>query len=148
MANTATKFFFRLGPADLEAMQPYYKPQFDEGHMANLPDFHAVACLAKDNRSIPPFVLRVQTPTVAPAETAAVAQIIDGSRQKYGTPLDQANRQLAKLYDLNIETLSSKPEQSPSEKIDSVYHEPGATSEKAVGASRQALLDLYRHVNE
>ncbi len=148
MANTATKFFFRLGPADLEAMRPYYKSQFDEGHMANLPDFHAVACLAKDNRPIPPFVLRVQAPTVSAADTEAVAQIVNGSRQKYGTPHDQANRQLAKLYDLSIETLSSKPEQALGEKTNPVYHEPEAPSEKAVAASSQASLNLFRHVNE
>lgn len=52
------------------------------------------------------------------------------------------------MYDLNIETLSSKPEQAPGEKTNPVYHEPEATSEHAVAASSQASLNLFRHVNE
>ena len=58
LANAATKFMFRLGPADISTLEPYFRPQFDAGTMSTLPDFHAVACMTDKNRPLPPFVMR------------------------------------------------------------------------------------------
>lgn len=111
LANTATKFIMRLGPADASVLEPFYAPQFDAAAMTSLPDFHAVACMTDNNRPIPPFVLKTHLATPDLAKHAAVNDIKLRSRQKYGVPTDQANQELSKLYELDISTLASKQSQ-------------------------------------
>lgn len=105
LANTATKFLFRLGPSDIDTLQPYFKSQFDAESMASLPDFHAVACMSNQNSPLPPFVLRANLATTDPAKHVHAADLMELSRLKYTVPIDQANRELMKLYDLSAESL-------------------------------------------
>lgn len=107
LANSASKFLFRLGPSDMETLQPYFRPQFDAETMASLPDFHAVACMPNQNRPLPPFVLRVNKPDSNPDIHVPPADILNLSRRRYGVPIDQANRELMKLYDLSAASLGA-----------------------------------------
>lgn len=105
LANTATKFLFRLAPEDIEIMTPYFRSQFDAEAMANLPDFHAVACMPHQNRPLPPFVLRANLAVANPDRHVPVASLLNLARSRYTVPVDQANRELMKLYDLSAESL-------------------------------------------
>jgi len=109
LANTATKFIMRLGPADVGTMQPYFQPQFDAGEMTSLPDFHAVACMTDNNRPLPPFVLKANLATPDPAKHVPVKELEQRSRERYTVPIEHANRELAKLFELDLATLSGKP---------------------------------------
>ncbi len=112
LANTATKFLFRLGPADMETLQPYFRPQFDADDMANLPDFHAVACMSHQNRPLPPFVLRANLATASAEKHVPAADLLNLSRRRYTVHTAQANKELMKLYDLSAESLGNDNEQA------------------------------------
>lgn len=122
LANTATKFLFRLGPSDLETLQPYYRPQFDARDMATLPDFHAVACMSDQNRPLPPFVLRANLAATNPAIHVPAAYPLELSRQQYTVPMEQANQELMHLFDLSAESLGVRTieyaENQQSSKVD------------------------------
>lgn len=105
LANTATKFLFRLGPSDMETLKPYFNPQFDAETMASLPDFHAVACMSNQNRPLPPFVLRANLAAANPDKHIPAADLLNLSRRRYTVPTAQANKELMKLYDLHAESL-------------------------------------------
>ena len=105
LANTATKFLFRLGPSDMETLQPYFNPQFDAETMASLPDFHAVACMSNQNRPLPPFVLRANLAATNPDKHVPAADLVNLSRRRYTEPTDQANKELMELYDLSAKSL-------------------------------------------
>jgi hypothetical protein len=107
LANTATKFLFRLGPADMDTLQPFYKPQFGEETMANLPDFHAVACMSDHNRPLPPFVFRANLVSPNPLGHMPAESMRELSRQRYSIPTEQANQELMKLFDLSPESLGA-----------------------------------------
>lgn len=110
LANTATKFFFRLGPSDAETLRPYFRPQFDDAAMSNLPDFHAVACMSDQNRPLPPFVLRTNLAVSDPELHVPVAELVAAS-ERYTTSIASANKELVKLYNLSEESLGI-PEQA------------------------------------
>lgn len=105
LANTATKFLFRLGPSDIEHLQPYFRPHFNHEQMANLPDFHAVACMSDENRPLPPFVLRTEMAESTEGPHVPAAEIIDLSRERYAIPIGHANRELMKIHNLSAESL-------------------------------------------
>lgn len=106
LANTATKFLFRLGPSDIDTLQPYFRPQFDARDMATLPDFHAVACMSDHNRPLPPFVMRANLVTSNPVVHASVASVVDSAR-RYTVPIAQANDELSRTYNLSLESLGT-----------------------------------------
>jgi hypothetical protein len=105
LANTATKFLFRLGPSDIETLQPYFRPHFNADQMANLPDFHAVACMSDNNRPLPPFVLQTDSAESATNAFVPAADLIEHSRARYAVPIPQANRELMKIHNLSAESL-------------------------------------------
>lgn len=105
LANTATKFLFRLGPSDMDTLKPYFNPQFDAEAMASLPDFHAVACMSNQNRPLPPFVLRANLAATNPDKHIPAADLLNLLRSRYTVPTAQANKELMKLYDLHAESL-------------------------------------------
>ena len=107
LANTATKFLFRLGPSDMETLQPYYRPQFSAEEMASLPDFHAVACVSDRNRPLPPFVMRANLAETNPAVHVPVAELVEISRNRYSVPTELANQELVKQFALSEESLSA-----------------------------------------
>lgn len=109
LANTATKFLFRLGPADSEILKPYFRPQFEEGEMATLPDFHAVACMSDEKRPLPPFVLRANLVAPNPDRHVSADELVSRSSQRYSAPIDRANQELMKLYDLSEVSLGAAP---------------------------------------
>ncbi len=106
LANTATKFLFRLGPSDMETLQPYYRPQFSAEEMATLPDFHAVACMSDRNRPLPPFVMRANRPETDPNGHVPAATLVELSRLQYAVSVEQANQELMRLHDLSAESLA------------------------------------------
>lgn len=129
LANTATKFMMRLGPADVSTLEPYFRPQFDAAAMTSLPDFHAVACMTDKNRSIPPFVLKVELATPDPDRHVSATRLEDLSRQRYCVPIEQANRELAKVFDLDMASLGSKS-QSQTLELKPIAVAPDATASK------------------
>lgn len=143
LANTATKFLFRLGPSDVEILQPYFQPQFNAGDMATLPDFHAVACMSDRNRPLPPFVLRANLAATNPDEHVPAADLLNLSRQRYTVPTDQANKELMKLYDLSAESLgTAEPASTPDRS-----HEKGPPDD-ANESTASKLLTCPRSVGE
>ena len=134
LANTATKFLFRLGPADMDTLQAFYKPQFGEETMANLPDFHAVACMADNNRPLPPFVFRATLATPIRHDHVPAETLRELSRQRYSVPTDQANKELIELFDLSAESLAVRaPEPPPM----SLPYRPGPAMRAASVSSAQ-----------
>jgi hypothetical protein len=106
LANTATKFLMRLGPDDVSTLEPYFAPQFDAAAMTSLADFHAVACMTKNSRPIPPFVLKTNFANSDSAKHAAKGEIEQISRMKYNVPVESANRELCSLYELEMSSLA------------------------------------------
>ena len=106
LANTATKFLFRLGPSDIDTLQPYFRPQFEAREMATLPDFHAVACMSDQNRPLPPFVMRANLVTTNLDVHASISSVIDSAR-RYTVPIAQANDELSRTYNLSMESLGT-----------------------------------------
>jgi energy-coupling factor transporter ATP-binding protein EcfA2 len=98
LTNTATKFLFRQGTPDLGPMSPHYAPAVSPAEMARLPDFHAVATLPQHGQATTPFVMHVLPPET-PA-TAAGAQAVRKHAQLHCTPIEQANQELMRLFDL------------------------------------------------
>ena len=103
----------RLGPADVSTLAPYCRPHFDDGAMLALPDFHAVACMSDHNRPIPPFVLKAHLATPDPARHVPVSDLVELSRQRYCVPIEQANQELSKLFNLDLGSLGQKSESRP-----------------------------------
>jgi hypothetical protein len=111
LANTATKFLFRLGPADIDLLQPYFKPQFDSRDMAAMPDFHAVACMSDRNRPLPPFVMRSNFPEVSQTAQSSADSVREAAR-RYTVPVAQANKELSRIYDLSMESLGATDDET------------------------------------
>ena len=110
LANTSSKFFFRLGPSDTEMLRPYFRPQFEDAAMSTLPDFHAVACMSDHNRPLPPFVFRTNLAASDPELHVPAAELVAAS-ERYTTPIATANKELVTLYNLSYESLGA-PEQA------------------------------------
>jgi hypothetical protein len=108
VSNTASKFLFRLGPLDQDMLAPYFRGQFDAAELGNLPDFHAVACMPVEHRPVPPFVLRVSPPDVVSTDGTRARDVADLSRRRHATPTSDANRELARFFDLSLASLGQK----------------------------------------
>lgn len=132
LANTATKFMMRLGPNDVSTLGPYFYPQFDAAAMMTLPDFHAVACMTDNNRPIPPFVLKANLATPDPTEHVLINGLVELSRQRFCVPVDQANRELAKLFDLEMSSLGAMSTKTDSELTPTVVSSNVTGSENGV----------------
>lgn len=128
LANCATKFMMRLGPADVTTLEPYFQPNFDAAAMTSLPDFHAVACMTDNNRPVPPFVLKAHLASPDPEKYMPVKRLEAISRQRYCVPIEQANRELAKTFDLDLASLG------PSSKYPHLELEPLVQSGSASGS--------------
>lgn len=98
LANTATKFLFRLGPTDAEQLSPYYQPMLSQREIMRLPDFHSVTTMTHGGKAVPPFVMTVRMPE--PPMDAARAEAVRQAAQASATSLGQANSELMKIYDL------------------------------------------------
>jgi len=119
LANTATKFLFRLNPSDSETLRPYFRPQFEDAAMATLPDFHAVACMSDQNRPMPPFVFKANFPASNPELHMPADEVITLSCDRYTAPIEHANKELMKLYDLSAESLAmSEPSAEDGEMVE------------------------------
>ena len=112
LGNVGTRFIMRLGPPDASTLAPYFQPQFDSTAMMTLPDFHAVASMTDNNQPIPPFVFKVNLATPDPIHHVPVQNLEDLSRRRYCVPVEQANRELSKLFDLDLASLEAKPKKS------------------------------------
>jgi hypothetical protein len=104
LANTASKFVFRLGTPDVGTMSPYFSPAVSASEIARLPDFHAVATLPHGGHAGAPFVMQV-TPPVPPPDAPGAAAAREYARAK-ATPIEQANEELVRLYGLHPGALS------------------------------------------
>lgn len=105
LACTASKIFFRLGPSDIDLLQPYFKPQFDATDMATLPDRHGVVCMPVYGQPLPPFVVRFNRPTHEPLRHASISEVVAQSRAVHTRPIGDVNRELIETFDLDPESL-------------------------------------------
>lgn len=141
LANTGTKFMMRLGPADVSTLEPYFQPQFDASAMTALPDFHAVACMTDNNRSIPPFVLKAKRPTPDPAKLVPVQTLENLSRARYGMPIEQANQELSQLFALDLASLGPKS-QHPALALQPLSASMGATESASFDQQKKVSSGL------
>ncbi len=107
LANTATKFLFRLGPSDIGVLSPYFAPAFSAPDMANLADGQAVVCAAAGGRPMPPFVARIDRPQPDSALHEAPWYVQALSDERYGCSLEHANGEIAALFDMQSESLAA-----------------------------------------
>ena len=105
LANTASKILFRLGPSDIELLQPYYKPQFDASDMATLPDRHGVVCMPVCGQPLPPFVARFDRPMHERLRHASIDEVVAQSRAAHTRPIGDVNRELIEIFDLDPASL-------------------------------------------
>jgi hypothetical protein len=134
LANCATKFIMRLGPADTSTLEPFFQPNFDAAAMTSLPDFHAVACMNDNNRFIPPFVLKVHLASPDPEKHMSAVQLEGISRKRYCVPIEQANRELSRTFDLDLASLGS------SQMYATLELQPLVRSSYASASSQSGLL--------
>ena len=105
LANTASKVLFRLGPSDIELLQPYYTPQFDASDMATLPDRHGVVCMPVCGQPLPPFVARFDRPMHERLRHASIDEVVAQSRAAHTRPIGDVNRELIEIFDLDPASL-------------------------------------------
>lgn len=105
LANTASKILFRLGPSDIDLLQPYYKPRFDAADMATLPDRHGVVCMPVSGKPLPPFVVRFDRPTHEVLRHASIDEVVSQSRAAHTRQIHDVNRELIEVFDLDPASL-------------------------------------------
>ena len=105
LANTASKILFRLGPSDIELLQPYYNPQFDAADMATLPDRNGVVCMPVRGQPLPPFVVRFERPAHESRRYASFEEVVAKSREEHTVPIAQVNRELIDAFNLDPASL-------------------------------------------
>jgi len=108
LANTASKILFRLGPSDIELLQPYYKPEFDAAEMATLPDRHGVVSMPVRGQPLPPFVVRFDRPKHDLLRHASLDEVVVQSRAAYTRPIVDVNQDLVKIFDLDPASLGEE----------------------------------------
>ena len=142
LANCATKFIMRLGPADTSTLEPYFQPNFDAAAITSLPDFHAVACMTDNNRPIPPFVLKAHLASPDPQKHMPVTQLEEKSRQRYCVPIEQANRELARTFELDLASLGATSKSPPLELADLDKSSNSSTTNQSSLASKRMSVSF------
>ena len=107
LANTATKIFFRLSPADAALLEPYAAPEISGHELMRLPVFHCALSMSAHGQILPAFVCKVERPIVDPDKHSLPAAVLDASRAENSTAIGPTVAELAAAYDLPEESFTT-----------------------------------------
>lgn len=108
LGNASTRFFFRVGAPDAEALASYVAPHFKGTDLASLPNFHALACLSPSGVPQPPVVLRTQPAAArvaAPETLASRAGAIARATLRHSRPVSEVRAEIAANRDAYLREL-------------------------------------------
>jgi CxxC-x17-CxxC domain-containing protein len=91
--NIGTLVTFRVGPEDAELLEKYFYPDFNKEDIINLPNYHFYIKLMIDGHLSKGFS-GINIPPQNVPETSYVQEIIQNSRENYGTPKLEVEDQL------------------------------------------------------
>ena len=91
--NIGTLVTFRVGPEDAELLEKYFYPDFNKEDIINLPNYHFYIKLMIDGHLSKGFS-GINIPPQNVPETSYVQEIIQNSRENYGTPKSEVEDQL------------------------------------------------------
>jgi len=94
--NVGSMAVFRTGPEDAQFLEHQFSPTFDSSDLMNVPNRIAYMKVLADGTPTKPFSLS----TIAPKETnlERVQRMIEASYQKYGTPREEIEADIAQRY--------------------------------------------------
>ncbi len=104
--NVGTIVTFRVGAEDAEFLEKEFAPEFSASDLVNLTKYHIYVKLMIDGVASRPFSAVTLPPWPEPEESNKEA-IIKFSREKYGTPREIVEENIAKWA--NIETTTPPP---------------------------------------
>lgn len=90
--NVGSMISFRIGSDDAEFMTKQYKPIFSEQDLLNIDNYNCYLKLLINGATSPPFSMKTYTPKKGDAEM--VTTIKEISRQKYGRPREDIEREI------------------------------------------------------
>jgi hypothetical protein len=132
--NAGTIISFRVGPFDAEVLETVFKPKFFAEDIVNLGKYQIYLTLMIDGAGSPPF----SATTLPPIEEPKISykeQILQMSRDTYGTPREQIEEALKKRN----ENLAPKPQVSkkPASKPPQRDSQPHSASQSSNQSSNQ-----------
>ena len=94
--NVGSMAAFRVGPEDSQTLEHQFSPTFDSADLMNVPNWNAYMKVLANGTPTRPFSIA----TTPPRETdhARVQRIIEDSYQKYGTPREVVEADIAARY--------------------------------------------------
>jgi hypothetical protein len=92
--NVGTIVTFRIGADDAEYLVKEFEPIFTESDLVNLPKYHTLMKLSINGVASKPFSATTLPPMGE--ETDSEGKVIRVSRERYGTPVEQIERKIAK----------------------------------------------------
>jgi len=96
LGNVGTLVSFRLGPYDAALVEREMLPEVGQADLMNLPNFHAYMKTLINGEPTRPFSIRVSPPAV-PLNAERVREITASSREKYGRPRREVEREIRAL---------------------------------------------------
>ncbi len=107
--NAGTMICYRIGVEDAEMMAKQFAPVFNEFDLINIERFNAYVRLLIDNQAARPFNMQAFPPVQGNPEIART--VIELSRQKYGRPREEVEKEILKRSKLGEMTgEDSRPE--------------------------------------
>ena len=116
--NVGTLVSFRVGAEDAEWLEKEFSPEFLAEDFVNLGKYTVYVKLMIDGISSRPFSAQTLPPAIPLAESQR-EKIIQTSRQKYGTPLEEVEKDIIKW--IEIEKLAANPMPVPAQNEQILY---------------------------
>ena len=108
LGNVGTMGVFRIGARDAQILEKEFEPTITAQDLVNLPNFNFYIKLMVDGITSQPFLAQTLPPAPAPLQTFE-KEIIEKSRQKYGTPHDEVEKQIIEQFALRSQDASGAP---------------------------------------
>ncbi len=99
LGNVGTMGVFRIGARDAQILEKEFEPQLTAQDLVNLPNFNFYIKLMVDGITSQPFLAQTLPPMPAPLQTFE-KEIIERSRQKYGTIHAEVEKQIVAQFAL------------------------------------------------
>ncbi len=108
LGNVGTMGVFRIGARDAQILEKEFEPTITAQDLVNLPNFNFYIKLMVDGITSQPFLAQTLPPAPAPLQTFE-KEIIERSRQKYGTPQPEVEKEIIEQFALRSQDANGTP---------------------------------------
>ena len=108
LGNVGTIGVFRIGARDAQILEKEFEPAIVAQDLVNLPNFNFYIKLMVDGITSQPFLAQTLIPAPAPLQTFE-KEIIEKSRQKYGTLQSEVEKQIVEQFALRSQDANGAP---------------------------------------